>query len=388
MRYNLNVPTRVEMGVGLTSEIGNILKEYNINKLLMVYDQGIKATGIADTVYAPIKEAGIDVVIYDQVQADAPQTQIEEAGALAVAENIDGILGVGGGSTLDTCKAINILAGGNPAPLDQYTGEEVPKKPGKPMFLIPTTAGTGAEVSRISCYTNAENGLKLPIISSICTVPTVAILDPELTRGLPPGLTASTGFDTLAHCVEALTTVNYNPITNPWGKEAIRLIAKYLERAVKNGKEDMEAREGMQLAALIAALSFAHTGCHLGHGIGTPFGGRFHINHGTACGLFLPVAIEYTAPAQPDRVREVAELFGVDIPADATPEEVGKLTADAFRALRSAINFPTLKELGIKEEDLPVITEDGMNEFLSKLQPRELDYDALFELIKKEYDEN
>lgn len=386
MSYVVKIPMKIIVGAGTSRDLKGILDGYNAKTVYCIYDQGIKATGIAEKVITPIKEAGFNVVEFDRIIADAPDTLVEEAGAIGVEAGADVIIGIGGGSTLDSAKAVNYLVGGNPAPIMQYVGDNMNKLPGKPLILIPTTAGTGSEVSFVACVKDSKTGAKLPLVSDTCTYASVAVLDPELTVGLPANLTASTGFDTLAHGIEAYTTTIENPITDLFAIQGIKDVGKYLVRAVKDGT-DMEAREGMLRACVLNGLAFGHTFCHLGHAIGTPFGGKMHINHGLSCGVFLPMVVEYIASAVPEKVREIGEYLGIEIPTDvADNEALGKVVADGIRQIRKDINFPTLKGLGVKEEDLEGIAIDGVNEFLSGNCPRKVTVEDLMPYLKAEYD--
>ena len=387
-------PNPILFGIGTSKLVGEKLKELGCSKVLVVYDMGIKASGIVDKIISVINSAGIETVEYSGVQADPPDWSVEEAGALGVKEVVDGVVGLGGGSSLDTAKGATMLQT-NPPPIAQYYGREgVVTKPGKPLIVIPTTAGTGSESTPGGVITDTRNEIKTNISGAGCKV-TLGIVDPELTLGLPPSVTACTGMDALCHAAESYTSALSNSFCDLTGREAIRLAGKYLVRAFENGS-DLEAREGMMKAATLGGISMSGPLCHLAHDIGKAMGGKFHVAHGNACASSLPQVLEAVAPAYPDRVRYIAESFGADIPVDAPPEAIGTAARVTMQALMKKLKMPSLPELGLKKEELLEVLPDivvSMQEGLVKLfgratfplpAPREL----ISSIISRAYDEN
>jgi len=330
--------------------VGEKLKGMGCTKILLVYDAGIKAAGIVDKIDSIIKEAGIETVHYSGVIADPPDWSVEEAGALGVAEKVNGVVGLGGGSAIDTAKGAVMLQT-NPPPISSYYGREgVITKPSYPLIVIPTTAGTGSESTPGGVITDTKNVIKTNIAGAGCKV-SLGIVDPELTLALPPSVTASTGIDALCHAAESYTSALANVFCDLTGREAIRLAGKYLIRAYENGS-DLEAREGMMKAATLGGISMSGPLCHLAHDIGKAMGGKFHVAHGNACASTLPQVLQLMAPYVPDRVRYIAETFGADIPANATPERIGEAVCAAIQALMKKLNLPNMKGLGLKKEEL------------------------------------
>jgi len=387
-------PNPVLFGIGVSKQTGEKLKGLGCTKVLVVYDAGIKAAGIVDRIDTIIKEAGIETVHYSGVLADPPDWSVEEAGALGVAQSVDGVVGLGGGSAIDTAKgAVMLLA--NPPPISQYYGREgVITKPSKPLVVIPTTAGTGSETTPGGVITDTKNVIKTNIAGVGCKV-TLGIIDPELTLALPPSVTASTGMDALCHAAESYTSALSNPFCDLTGREAIRLVGKYLVRAFENGN-DLEAREGMMMAATLGGMSMSGPLCHLAHDIGKAMGGKFHVAHGNACSSVLPQVLETVAPAVPDRVRFIAESFGADIPASATPEQIGEAARRTMQGLMKKLKLPTLGDLGLKKEellkelpDLVTMMQDG----LAKMFGRGTSYipctpELVASIISRAYDDN
>jgi len=379
--YNVFVP--VIMGSGASLRTGLKVRELGCKKVMVVYDKGLKATGIPDTIVENIKNAGIDTVCFDGVLPDPPDTMVEEAADIARKEEIDGIVAVGGGSAIDTAKGINVLINNEP-PIMQYFGVQKNLRPGVPAVFIPTTSGTGSEVTNMCVISCTSLGKKDSVVSPIC-VAKLAILDPDLTLGLPPKMTASTGIDALAHAAESLTGGHSNPLSDALAREAIRIIAKWLPIAYRDGS-NLEARENMLLASMFAGMAFTNALVHLGHSIAHTLGAIFHIPHGVACGVTLPEVIEYASKTEYKKVRMICECLGAEVADDATPEEIGAVARDALRSLIKAVEIPNIKELGISLEDAvktaPIVTADtGF-----ALVPYRITAAKVAEIIKSAYD--
>ncbi|MCL1829649.1 MAG: iron-containing alcohol dehydrogenase [Oscillospiraceae bacterium] len=344
-------------GKGVSNSVGEKCKQFGMKKVLVVYDKGVKEAGLADKVLENLKGAGIDYVCYDGVLADPPDWSCEEAGALGVKENVDGVVAVGGGSSIDTGKAAKALLT-NPPPLSQYFGRgNLLEKPGKPLIVIPTTAGTGSEATPGGAITDSKNNIKTNVNGAGAAV-TLALIDYEMTLGLPPAVTASTGFDALGHAAESFTSRFANPYCEALGKEAITLVGKYLVRAYRDGS-DTEAREGMMKAATLGGVSMMGPMCHFPHDIGKVLGAKWHIPHGNACATAFPQTMEFIAPACPEKVEFIARALGGNVPGNATVEQIGKAAYDASLKLMRDVNLPNLKSYGLTlDVMLPLIGEE------------------------------
>ena len=387
-------PNPILFGSGTSKLTGEKLKELGCSKVLLVYDAGIKSTGIADRLNKIIHEAGLETVHYSDVLADPPDWSVEAAGALGAAEGVNGVVGLGGGSALDTAKGAAMLQA-NPPPISKYFGREgVITKPSVPLVVIPTTAGTGSETTPGGVITDTKNGIKTNIAGVGCKV-TLGIVDPELTLGLPPAITASTGMDALCHAAESYTSALSNSFCDLTGREAIRLAGTYLVRAFENGS-DLEAREGMMKAATLGGMSMSGPLCHLAHDIGKAMGGKFHVAHGNGCASCLPQVLEAVAPAVPDRVRYIAESFGAVLPQDAAPEQIGKAALETMQGLMKKLKMPNMRELGLVKGDLLDTLPDlvlSMQEGLVKLFgrgtfPAPVSKELISTIIARAYDEN
>jgi alcohol dehydrogenase class IV len=398
MKSVFSSPNPLLFGIGTSKQPGEKLKQLGCKKVLVVYDQGIKNSGVADKIIKIINDAGIETVTYDGVQADPPDYSANEAGTLGLKEKIDGVVGVGGGSSLDTAKAAKMLQT-NPPPINQYFGREgVVTKPSVPLVVIPTTAGTGSECTPGGVITDTKNNIKTNIAGIGCSV-NLGIVDPELTLGLPASVTASTGMDALCHAVESYTSNLANSYTEVTGREAFTLVGKYLVRAFENGS-DLEAREGMMLASSLGGISMSGALCHLPHDIGKLLGAKWHIPHGNGCAACLPQVMQIVASVSPNKIRDIIIALGGSVPAGATPEQLGKTIKESIQNLMTNLKLPTLREMGAKngftKEDLIAVIPDGIvmvQDILVKLfgdrtSPIPVTKEVIASILSDAYDEN
>ena len=396
MESIFNSPNPILFGIGAAGRTGLELQKLGCKKVLAVFDRGVEQAGVAEKVLKAIREAGIKVVVYNNVQADPPVWSVEEAGALGVKEGIDGVVGIGGGSSLDTAKGAKMLQT-NPPPLRQYFGRTgVVTKPSVPLIVIPTTAGTGSECTPGGTITDEEQNIKTNISGVGCAV-SLGIVDPELSANLPKSVTASTGLDALCHCVESYTSAMANSISSVLGREGIRLAGQYLVRACENGAADMEARAGMAKAATLGGMAMSGAFCHLCHDIGRSLGAKFHVPHGNGCAVTLPQVLEIIAPVKTEEVRYIARCLGAEIGDDADAAAVGKAAYGAAHKLLKDTGLKNLKELGLKREDLLAVVPDevvmqiGMEiKAFGGIAPPPLPVtkELVAEIINRAYDEN
>ena len=376
-------PNPILFGCGKSALLGEKLIALGCKKALVVYDKGVKAAGIVDKLLDNIKAAGIQTVLFDKVEADPPDYLVNEAGALGVAEKVDGIVGIGGGSSIDTAKGARVLLT-NPPPINNYfvyLNVTVDDSKLKPLVVIPTTAGTGSEGSPGGIITDTKKHLKSPILCSV----SLAIIDPELTVGLPPGITASTGFDAFCHSVEVITSREPNRFSEIFAREAVALIAKYLPIACKDGA-NIEAREAMSLAASLGGMALRGPQGGIPHDIGKFIGIRYHAPHGTAVGCLLAETMKFIAPVVPDKLRIVAESMGVAIREAASPEEIGETLCEAIRKFYKEVNMPPMRTFVASKEDM-LENIDSLYKGAS-FTPRPLTRDDVADIVSKSYDYN
>ena len=339
----------VLFGEGAIAQLGEQVKKLGCKKVMCVFDAGVKAAGISAKAEESLKAAGLDYIVFDEVAADPPDSMLDKAGQIGKDAGIDCVVGIGGGSSMDTAKAVSILQK-HPAPITQYLNLEGPPftvDGGVPVILVPTSAGTGSEVTQMCIVSYVEKNMKLPIF----TRSTLAIVDPELCRTAPPSVTANGGLDALAHAAEAITGANANPYSELLAVAAIERIAKYLPRACKDGN-DMEARREMSLAANWAGIAFANTDVHIGHAAADSIAASYHTPHGYNCAMTTPAVQELAAQAVPEKVKLVGTALGVQFTGSETPAQIGKMTADACRALMRACGVKSLKDYGYDRDTI------------------------------------
>jgi len=381
--FSLNSPPAILFGSGASKQTGTKVKELGCEKVLVVHGKFIKKSGIADQVIDTLLAEGIEVVRFEEVEPDPPDEIIERGAVVAKEAQVDGIIGIGGGSALDTAKAINVLLG-NPSPITRYLDKSLKMNPGKVLVLLPTTAGTGSEANAVSVITDTKRGVKGGVIGPAC-VPNLAIVDPDFTLGLPAKTTAVTGMDAFAHGVESMTTILANPMGDMYCEKIISLVSKYLPIAVKDGN-NLEARTNLSFAAMIAGMSFDNTILHLGHAIAHSMGAVYHIAHGIACAIATPVVVEYIADVVPEKIKVIGKAMGLDV-ADMNPADAAKTVADAIRALSKEIGIPTMKELGIEKDTLHKVAELAIHDDTYMFTPKEAPKETILELLHRAYEQ-
>jgi alcohol dehydrogenase len=368
-------------GWGAVSVLGEKVKALGCKKAMCVIDKGIEGTNIPGKAIKSLKDAGIDVVTFSGVVADPPVDVVDEGGELAKREGVDCLIGIGGGSSMDTAKAISILL--------TYPGtarDYILPKPNfyntkTPVILVPTTAGTGSEVTSVCIISRPELGAKWSAFVNT----NFAIVDPELTMSLPKRETANTGLDALAHATEALTSVDSNPHSDIVGEAAIRKIAKYLVTAY-NEPDNVEARTEMMLAANLAGLAFNDPLTHVGHAAADALSGHFHTPHGYGCGICLPAAMKISGPAVPEKMQTIADALGVKLTGKETGEQLGDLVAGKIRELMRAVGLKSLKEMGFKREDVLSFVPDVVSSHLCNHCPVKIDDAKAKEVLADIYD--
>ena len=335
----------VLFGPGAVDKLAEKVSEFHGTKALCIYDRGVEMAGISERIIGLLKNAGIAVVAFGDVLPDAPAEMINDVGLLAQQEKVDIVIGVGGGSTLDTAKAAAILVE-NPLPIHQHFASRGGKYTSTvPLILIPTTSGTGSECTLMSVIHDKETQMK----DAVLRAANLAIVDPELTLTVPRAITAMTGFDALSHAVESLTTICGNPKSDILAFSAITLVMENLEKACDNGS-DLEARSNLSLASNLAGIAFNDALVHLGHATAHEFGVIFHMPHGLACALTIPEVIRFSSDVAPDKTIKIAKALGVELPGDISGQQAGELAAQKVRDLMRRLGMKSLKEQGISRE--------------------------------------
>ncbi|KSU85440.1 alcohol dehydrogenase [Fictibacillus enclensis] len=387
---------RIVFGNGAIQQLGEILQRLGAKNVLLISDPGIKQAGIVDKVLALLEQASYHAVVYDQVIPEPPIDSALECYEFAKSQNTDAVIGLGGGSSIDMAKIVALLVAHGGHPLDYYGGENQVPGPIAPLVAIPTTAGTGSEVTSVSVLTDVKNNLKVGISDNYLR-PTVALLDPELTIGLPSYVTACSGIDALSHAIEAYTAKPFSfiqaegqilfqgsiPISDALAYRAIELIAKNLPLAVQQGT-NLEARSNMLLGSLLAGMAFSNAGTAAAHALAYPIGGLVKSPHGEVTGLLLPYVMEFNTAVETEKMVKILKAF--DINADGLSRKEAALAASkAVFNLLETIGLPThLSDIGIKEEDVAEIAEKTLQiDRLVRNNPRVPTLHGLEELLRK-----
>lgn len=355
LNFNFTAPTKVIYGPGsirdLPMEVDNLG-----TKVVLVTDKGLESTGIPEKIRSVLGNRLI--LTYNDIPQDTGMEIVDDGAALATAKGVDVVVSIGGGSVMDTAKGMCIVMkeGGS---LRDYEGMQMLSRRQTPHIAIPTTAGTGSEVTSGTVVLDAKRGQKLLIFESFNT-PQVAILDPELTVSLPPGLTASTGMDAMTHAIEAFVSVQRNPISDAAALRAIRLIFRNLEKAVLDGS-DILARGNLQIAALLAGWAFNNALLGLVHAMAHSVGAVAHIPHGLANSIILPHVMEYNLDEVPVLYAEIAEALECNI--SGRPEEAGQRGIEAIRDLTKRCGLPSsLSAVGLTEDQIPRCADLSMSD--------------------------
>ena len=380
--YQFQTPTKIISGIGSTAEIIKELNDLYAKKVLLITDPGLVQAGVAQQVVEMLKQAAVEVEIFDAVEPDPSIQVATKAAEMAKNAKANVLIALGGGSAIDTAKSAALLVT-NGGYLKDYAGVNKVVKPILPLIAVPTTAGTGSEVTIFAVMSDPEKQEKFTI-SSALIAPAVAVLDPLLTLKLPPSVTAFTGMDALTHAIEAFTSSIAQPATDALALSAIKLVLKHLPVAVGRG-DNIKARDGMLQASLLAGIAFNNAFLGLAHAIASPLGGHFHVPHGLANAVMLPYVMEYNLPTAVRRYAEIGRALGLQAVGD-TPRAVAEKTVAAITQLARDINIPEkLSNIGAKEELLPLVARDALKSIQLKFNVRNASEKEILALLQKAY---
>lgn len=357
--FTFNTAKSIVFRNGCAAELGKLAAKLIGNRCLLVTDPGLRAIGLCDPALESLRAAGVAVTVFDQVEQDPSQTTLLAAVAAGRDAGVQSVIGFGGGSSLDIAKVCALLLGSGEA-LDGAWGAGNAKGPRLPLALVPTTAGTGSEVTPVAIITVGDNEKRA--VNSPLLLPDLAVLDPQLTLGLPAAITAATGIDAMVHAIEsyASTSANNSSLTRTLAREALRLLGAHLERAVRDGS-DLAAREAMLLGSMVAGQAFANSPVAAVHALAYPIGGGFHVAHGVSNALVLPHVLRFNAAAAAAVYAEIAPDVFPDLQRITSPETRCAFFIDAIADLCRRIGVPTrLRDVGIPETALPKMATDAM----------------------------
>ena len=378
---------KLVIGNGASGSVGAEAAARKWKKIFLVTDPEIIRLGLHKKMIKSLEENEITYYLFDQVPSDPPTSVVEKGRKLLMEDQYDGVAAIGGGSVMDAAKAMNIMQFHEGKILDYDNSPSGGKKflrPGLPLFSIPTTSGTGSEVTQYAVITSEEEKRKATIGDPML-VSSEVFLDPELTVGLPKRITAATGIDAIAHAIEAYTSNRVlgvpgsSVFSDTYALQAVRMIAGSLRKAVKEGS-DLEARKQVMLGAAMAGF-VSQAGSGAAHGMGTPLGARYHVPHGTSVGIMLPYVMKFNASICPERMGDIAKAMGCMVDGMQPLEAAMEASREMGRLLRE-IDFPVLKEYVKSEEELKVLAGDAVKDKCCMLNAKALTEEEILALYQ------
>jgi len=376
------LPTRILTGLGCLSALADVTQPFGQRALLVCGANALRRAGTLDRTVDALKGAGIETWLFDAVPPEPTLDVVQDAIGLARREGVEVVIGMGGGSAIDVGKAAAALCN-KPGTVRDYHGGRAVQDPGLPFVCVPTTAGTGSEVTNNAVLTDPEAGVKKSIRGSRLYA-AAAIVDPELTLSLPPDVTASSGADALCQAIESFTAQGAQAASDALSGQAIARIGRSLVRAWQQGS-DVPARADMLYGSLLAGMSMTNTRLGGAHGLAHPLGFHFHIAHGTLCGLLLPYVMEYSLEHAPDKYAAVAALLGVDT-SGMTAVEAAREALATVRVILDTIGVPRhLSALGVKKEGFATIVEESLPSANVRNNARPLEAEDLRAILERAY---
>ena len=377
--YGYFMPTVNLMGAGAVKKVGEQVKTLGGTKVLLVTDAFLNKVGMADEIKGYIVDAGAEVIIFDGAEPNPTDTNVHNGFKVYQDNGCDMIVSLGGGSSHDCAKGVGIVAG-NGGNIRDYEGIDKSSKPMPPLIAVNTTAGTASEMTRFCIITNTSNRVKMAIVDWRCT-PTVAINDPLLMMKMPPSLTAATGMDALTHAVEAYVSTIATPVTDSAALMAIKLISENLRTAVANGS-NFEARDKMAYAEFLAGMAFNNASLGYVHAMAHQLGGLYNLPHGVCNAILLPHVERFNLIANPDRFVDIAIAMGENVEGFSVRDAAEKVLT-AIEKLSTDVGIPKgLASLGVKEEDIKLMSENAMKDATSFTNPRIATLDDVMQIFQ------
>jgi alcohol dehydrogenase class IV len=381
----ITTPRLMQIGGGALAELPGVLRRVELARPLIVTDPFLVKSGHLERATGILDRAGITARVFSETVAD-PTTAVVEAGVRRLAEdNYDSLVAIGGGSSIDTAKGMSVLFANGGHMRDYKVPADIPK-PGPPIVAIPTTAGTGSEVTRFTVITDTETDEKM-LIAGLACCPVAAIVDYELTLSMPVRLTADTGLDSLTHAIEAYVSRRANPFTDGLAKNAMGLIARHIRTACAE-PDNRAAREAMMLGATTAGMAFSNASVCLVHGMSRPIGAFFHVPHGLSNAMLLPEITAFSVPAALERYADCAREMGVAEEDEGSQAAVARLL-DELRRLNEDLKVPSPRAWGIDrrryEELLPVMASQALASGSPANNPRVPTSEEIIELYRRVY---
>jgi alcohol dehydrogenase len=348
--FMFQLPRKIVFGNGAINHLGDEAQAlFGGKNVLLISDKGVIAAGLTKDAVNSLQERGYEVAVFDQVQPDAPIRVILEATRLAKEQGADIIAGLGGGSSIDTAKAVSFMATYD-GDIKDCLGINQIKKPGLPKIFIPTTAGTGSELSHTFVLVDEESGDKITSYSPH-TFGDLSLIDPTLTLSMPPKVTAESGIDAFSHALESFVTIKANPLSDQFSKRGIELVCKYLPLAYSQGPKNLEARYAMCYGVCMGAMAIRSSGIGAVHATSYPVAMKHHLTHGLAIALVMPAVMEFNLMSNPDKFAAVADAMGQPV-GNMSIEEAGREAVESVRRFIANLGLPTrLRDVGASKDD-------------------------------------
>ena len=382
------LPTRIIFGKGIARDFSVELGDLRVSGPFIVTDQTIMSLGLVDYVKRGLEANGIRVRgTFDEVPQDSSVKVVGKIGRLFQEVGADSFIAIGGGSVIDSAKGANIIAKFGGDLVKDYSGANVLPGPLFPLVVVPTTAGTGSEVTNAAVIYEEETRTKLEFVDRFIT-PNLAVLDPHMTKSLPAKITAFTGLDALTHAVEAFIDVDATPFSDIYAKEAISIITSHLIPACVEG-ENLEERGWMAIGATLAGVAFSHSECGIVHGIAHALGAVHRVPHGIANAIILPYGLEYNLPSRLEKFGELAKVLNVHNQG-LSEEENGKLAIEKIRDFEEDVSRVSglplkLREVGVLKENFILIAEKTLQDGTSVYNPREETLEGVVDILQRAY---
>lgn len=360
----------VVFGLGALAEAGFAAARLGARRPFVVSDQGVQEAGWVDELLRHLREAGLDPVVWQGITPNPKDVEITAGYLRYLDHGCDVLIGIGGGSSMDAAKGVAILSGNGGSILD-YAGVDQVARPIPPLLMIPTTSGTGADVSQFCIVTDTTDSVKITIMGR-ALVPDISITDPRLLTTMPQWLAAATGLDALTHGIESFVSLAHNPLADGHALSAVRLVSHYLPETIRH-PQDLDARTQMAQASLEAGLAFTNAILGATHAMSHQVGGLLDLPHGVINGILLPHVIRFNAHAIPDRFRSLALAVGLPV-ADAPVDEVAGLLSEYVRRLGDEVGVPRgLRDIGVGDDDIARLARSTMRDACLTTNPRTAD---------------
>ena len=379
------IPTVMKHGLGAIQSLADEAKSLGMKRPLLVTDGGIVKAGLLERATQPLKAGNVDFAVYDEVAANPPISIVDKGAALYKSEGCDGVIGFGGGSSMDTAKSIGVVASNGGSILSYEWADPQPIQHRiPPTICVPTTSGTGSEVTLWAVITDPTRKIKFNVGGTAMIGAWVALIDPELTFDLPAAVTAGTGMDALTHAIECYTCAYAQPLPDSVALNSMEYVAKHLRVAFAQG-HNAEARYGMSMAAMLGALAYGTESAGAAHAMSQSAGGVHNVPHGALTARLMGPVMEYNYLGEPAKFARIAQALGEDIRGLSVWQAAEK-SVEAVHRLTEAVEIPTLQDLGFKEEEIPMLAEIAFKDPQTIGNPRDLTLQSYVKIYQRTFD--